>query len=299
MQTPASDLVTTQTLLERKQSGEKIAMLTAYDATFGRLLDAAGVDAILVGDSLGMVIQGHDNTLPVTLAEMVYHCRAVARGVRRAHLVADMPFMTYQQGTSQALDSAAALLQRGGAHAVKLEGGERVCPQVDALVTAGIPTMGHIGLTPQSVHQMGGFRVQGKKHNAAERLRNDATALQQAGCYALVLEGIPAPLARDITRSLAIPTIGIGAGGGCDGQVLVSYDMLGMTPEFKPKFVRWYAQLHQVIADGVRRFTEDVRSGDFPSAAESFDAPSDAAEPATTAASSQTEGSQRGSSRSA
>ena len=262
--------VTIQTLRQMKERGERIAMLTAYDATFARLLDESGADVLLVGDSLGMVIQGHDTTLPVTLDEIAYHCRAVARGARRAHIVGDMPFMSYQASLEQGLTNAGKLMKEGGCHAVKLEGGAVHAELVSKLVGAGIPVMGHIGLTPQSYHQMGGFKVQGRDAGGRERLLEDARALEVAGAYALVLEAIPADIAREITAALTIPTIGIGAGVGCDGQVLVVYDALGMDESFKPRFVRRYATLGQTIKDAVSAYVGDVRSGAFPSDAESF-----------------------------
>jgi len=262
--------VTIHTLRAMKESGERIAMLTAYDATFARLLDESGADILLVGDSLGMVIQGHDTTLPVTLDEMIYHCRAVARGARRAQIVGDMPFMTYQASMDQGIANAGRLMKDGGCHAVKLEGGAQHAELVRRLATAGIPVMGHIGLTPQSVHQMGGFKVQGREEGGRERLLEDARVLADAGAYALVLEGIPSPIAAEITAAIAIPTIGIGAGAGCDGQVLVCYDLLGMDDSFKPKFVRRYEQLSMRIRTAVQSYVDDVRTGAFPSAAESF-----------------------------
>jgi 3-methyl-2-oxobutanoate hydroxymethyltransferase len=245
-------------------------MLTAYDATFARLLDEAGVDVLLVGDSLGMVIQGHDTTLPVTLDEMIYHTRSVARGASRAHVVGDMPFMSYQASPEDGLRSAGRLLKEGGAHAVKLEGGAELGETVHRLVRAGIPVMGHVGLTPQSVHAMGGFRVQGKDADSAARIRDDARALEQAGAYAVVLEGIPAPLAAEITSTLEIPTIGIGAGPSCDGQVLVIYDLLGMNDAFKPKFVKRYEHFAQRIRGAATEYIEEVRRGAFPTAEHSF-----------------------------
>ena len=262
--------VTIHTLRAMKESGERIAMLTAYDATFARLLDESGVDILLVGDSLGMVIQGHETTLPVTLDEMIYHCRAVARGARRAQVVGDMPFMSYQASIEQGLIAAGRLVKEGGCSAVKLEGGAQHVELVRRLVGAGIPVMGHIGLTPQSFHQMGGFKVQGREPGGRKRLLDDARALVEAGAYAIVLEGIPAEIAAEITAELPVPTIGIGAGAGCDGQVLVCYDLLGMDDSFKPKFVRRYEQLSVRIRTATQAFVEDVRSGAFPSAAESF-----------------------------
>src|SRR5689334_4237770 len=262
--------VTIHTLRQMKDRGEKIAVLTAYDATFARLLDEAGADVLLVGDSLGMVIQGNDTTLPVTLEEMAYHCRAVVRGVSRAHVVGDMPFGTYQASIEQAVANASKLMKEGGCHSVKLEGGAIHAELVGRLVAAGIPVMGHIGLTPQSYHQLGGFKVQGREAGGRERLIADALALQDAGVYAIVLEAIPADIAREITERLEIPTIGIGAGVACDGQVLVSYDMLGMDETFKPRFVRRFATLGKTIKEAVGQYVAEVRGGTFPSDAESF-----------------------------
>lgn len=262
--------VTIHTLAAQKSRGEKIAMITAYDATFARLLDEAGADILLVGDSLGMVVQGHDNTLPVTVDEMIYHCKAVARGARRAQIVGDLPFMSYQESVEQGLRNAGRLLKEGGCHAVKLEGGAQHAALVARLVATGIPVMGHLGLTPQSVHQLGGFKIQGKEDGAAERLIVDARALEAAGAYAIVLEGLPTEVAAAVTAALTIPTIGIGAGAGCDGQVLVIYDLLGMDERFKPRFVRRYADLSTTIKDACGKFIGDVRSGAFPAQAESF-----------------------------
>jgi 3-methyl-2-oxobutanoate hydroxymethyltransferase len=262
--------VTIHTLRQMKERGEKIAMLTAYDATFARLLDEAGADVLLVGDSVGMVVQGHDTTLPVTLEEIAYHCRAVTRGARRAHVVGDMPFMSYQASWEQGMTNAGKLMKEGSCHSVKLEGGAVHAELVHRLVNAGIPVMGHIGLTPQSYHQLGGFKVQGREVGGRERLLSDARTLEQAGVYAIVLEAIPADIAREITESVAVPTIGIGAGTGCDGQVLVSYDALGMDESFKPRFVRRYATLGATIKDAIAHYVADVRGGAFPSDAESF-----------------------------
>ena len=262
--------VTIHTLRQMKERGEKIAMLTAYDATFARLLDESGADILLVGDSLGMVIQGHDTTLPVTLEEIAYHCRAVARGARRAHVVGDMPFMSYQASYEQGVTNAGRLMKEGACHAVKLEGGAVHAELVRRLVAAGIPVMGHIGLTPQSYHQLGGFKVQGRDVGGRERLLSDARILEEAGAYSIVLEAIPADIAREITETLSVPTIGIGAGTACDGQVLVSYDALGMDESFKPRFVRRYETLGAKIKDAITHYIEDVRSGAFPSDAESF-----------------------------
>jgi 3-methyl-2-oxobutanoate hydroxymethyltransferase len=264
--------ITVPALVLRKQQGPKIAVLTAYDATMARLLDEAGVDVLLVGDSVGMVVQGLPNTLPVTLDEICYHGRAVARAAHRAHVVGDMPFMSYQASIEQALSNAGHLLKTGGFEAVKLEGGEAYAPHVRAIVTAGIPVMGHVGLQPQSVHAMGGFRVQGKTAADAERVLSDARAIADAGAYAIVLEGIPSELGQRITEAISIPTIGIGAGPACDGQVLVCYDVLGMYPSLKPKFVKHFAELGTQITDATRRYVQEVQAGTFPDAAHSFGA---------------------------
>src|SRR5215471_6946331 len=265
-----TEKVTVCSLRKWKAEGRKIVMLTAYDATFARLCDEAGIDVLLVGDSLGMVIQGHDTTLPVTLDEMIYHCRAVARGARRAHVVGDMPFMSYQASPEEAVRAAGRLLKEGGAHAVKLEGGVEIAEAVRRMVAAGIPVMGHVGLLPQSVHAMGGFKVQGKTEDGAGRIKNDARALEQSGAYSIVLEGMPAPLAAEITASLEIPTIGIGAGARCDGQVLVIYDLLGMNDAFKPRFVKRYELFAQRIRGACAEYADEVRRGAFPTAEHSF-----------------------------
>jgi 3-methyl-2-oxobutanoate hydroxymethyltransferase len=267
-----TEKVNIHTLQKKKAAGERITMLTCYDATFARLLDQAGVDILLVGDSLGMVIQGHGTTLPVTLDEMIYHTRAVVRGTRRAQIVGDMPFMSYQASVEEALRAAGRLIKEGGAEAIKLEGGAQHAELVRRLVASGIPVMGHIGLTPQSFHQMGGFKVQGKSESDARRLVEDARVLEEAGAYSIVLEGIPLELAKDITQALTIPTIGIGAGMHTDGQVLVIYDLLGMNDDFKPRFVRRYENLALRIRTAVDGYIEDVRSGAFPSEDESFSA---------------------------
>ena len=272
--------VTINTLRKMKQAGERITMLTAYDASFARLLDRAGTDVLLVGDSVGMVVQGHDTTLPVTMDQMVYHCAAVARGTSRAHLVGDMPFGSYQASADEAVKNAMRLVAEGGMEAVKLEGGAEYCEVVERIVRAGIPVMGHIGLTPQSVHKMGGYVVQGRGEDKAARLIADARALEEAGCYSLILEAIPADLGAEITRGIAIPTVGIGAGLDCDGQVLVVYDLLGMNPEFSPKFVKKYANLAQVIGDAATRYREEVRGGAFPSAEHTFSSEKPSAPPA-------------------
>ncbi len=271
--------VTTHSLRAQKAAGDKICMLTAYDATFARLLDDSGIDILLVGDSLGMVIQGHDTTLPVTMEDIIYHCRAVVRATRRAQVVGDMPFMSYQESLEQGVRNAGRLMKEGGCHAVKLEGGAQHAALVARMVATGIPVMGHIGLTPQSVHQFGGFKVQGKGADAVAKLTADARALEDAGAYAIVLEGIPAEVAREVTAALTIPTIGIGAGVGCDGQVLVIYDLLGMDERFKPKFVRRYANLATTIREATGRYVADVKGGAFPADAESFLRDKDAGAP--------------------
>ncbi|TMB34055.1 MAG: 3-methyl-2-oxobutanoate hydroxymethyltransferase [Deltaproteobacteria bacterium] len=255
-----------------KQAVERITMLTAYDASFARLLDRAGTDVLLVGDSVGMVVQGHDTTLPVTMDQMVYHCAAVKRGVERAHLVGDLPFGSYQGSADEAVKNAVRLAAEGGVEAVKLEGGAEYAEVVQRIVRAGVPVMGHIGLTPQSVHKLGGYVVQGRTEEKAQRLLADAKALEGAGCYSLILEMMPGELSAEISRALTIPVIGIGAGSGCDGQVLVIYDLLGMNPEFSPKFVKRYLDLGVLIRDAVARYNDDVKHGVFPGPEHSFSA---------------------------
>src|SRR5437762_8514911 len=262
-----------------KQAGERITMLTAYDASFARLLDRAGTDVLLVGDSVGMVVQGHDTTLPVTMDQMVYHCAAVKRGVERAHLVGDLPFGTYQGSADEAVKNAVRLVAEGGCEGVKLEGGAEYAEVVRRIVRASVPVMGHIGLTPQSVHKLGGYIVQGRTEEKAGRLIADAKALEEAGCYALILEMMPADLSAEITRSVGIPVIGIGAGAGCDGQVLVVYDLLGMNPDFSPKFVKKYLDLGVLIRDAAERFKDEVKHGVFPGPEHAFSATSEPAKP--------------------
>ncbi len=259
--------VRTTTLKQRKARGEKIAMLTAYDASMARWLDQAGVDVLLVGDSLGTVIMGLPTTIPVTMDVMVHHTRAVVRGVERALVVADLPFLSWQISREEAMRNAGRLLQEGGAAAVKLEGGQDAAV-IRRLVDAGIPVMGHLGLTPQSVHQLGGYVTQGRGEAAAARIREEARKMAEAGAFALVLECVPAALAGEITRELAIPTIGIGAGPDCDGQVLVSYDAFGLYPGAVPSFVKRYAELGEVVLNATRAYIEDVRSGRFPAGPE-------------------------------
>src|SRR5437763_9042898 len=258
--------VTAPDFLAAKTRGVRLTMLTAYDYTMARLLDAAGVDSILIGDSLGMVVQGQPDSLAVTLDEMIYHTRLVMRGVRRSLVVADMPFMTYQVSPQQALENAGRLVKEGGAHAVKLEGGVRSAAAVAAITAADIPVVGHVGLTPQSVRRLGGFRVQRDE----KRLLEDALAIEQGGCFALVVECVPAELARTITAAVKVPTIGIGAGVGCDGQVLVTHDMLGLFHEFQPRFVKQYANLGHDLVRAVEDYCREVRDGAFPSAEHEF-----------------------------
>lgn len=253
-------------LKAKKQRGEKIAMLTAYDATMARLFDRAGLDALLVGDSLGMVVLGHGSTIPVTLDDMVHHTRAVSRGARRALVVSDLPFLTYQASVADAVHSAAALM-RAGASAVKLEGGRPVLDAVSRLAEIGVPVMGHLGLQPQSVHQAGGYMKRATDSREADVLLQDATALERAGAFAIVLESIPAELAGRVTDAVQIPTIGIGAGAACDGQVLVGHDMLGLFDEFVPSFVKQYAQLADTVVKSAQAYADDVRTGQYPQAA--------------------------------
>jgi 3-methyl-2-oxobutanoate hydroxymethyltransferase len=258
--------VTTLTFRQKKERGQAISMLTAYDYPTALALDQAGIDSILVGDSLGMVVLGYENTLPVTMDEMLHHSRAVSRGAKAALLVGDMPFMSYQVSVEEAVRNAGRFLQNGGMDAVKLEGGRERIAAVRAIVGAGIPVMGHLGLTPQSIHQLGGFRTQGKTAIAAQRLLEDALLLEEAGCFSLVLESVPAQLATHISRHLSIPTIGIGAGAGCDGQVLVTHDMLGLFERFTPKFVRKYANLHDEMKKAFAEYIADVQNSQFPAA---------------------------------
>jgi 3-methyl-2-oxobutanoate hydroxymethyltransferase len=257
-------------LKAKKGRGEKIVMMTCYDYPSARLLEAAGVDILFIGDTLGMVVLGYDTTVPVTMEEMLHHTRAVVRGSSRAHVLADMPFMSYQASPEDALRNAGRLLKEGGAQSVKLEGGVRVADTVRFIVDAGIPVMGHIGLTPQSINQLGGYKVQGKTPAAAVRLINDALALEQAGAYAVVLECVPAPLAQTISERLTIPTIGIGAGIHCDGQVQVFHDLLGLFDDFVPKHAKRYADLGSQVTEAVRAYADEVRNGRFPTEKESF-----------------------------
>ena len=262
--------VTVSQLAEMKERGEKIPMITAYDYTTGILADAAEIPVVLVGDSLGMVVMGHESTIPVTLDDIIRHTRMVARGNKSSLIVADLPFMTYQVEPAEALRNAARLLQEGGAHSVKLEGGENVAATVRRIVDCDIPVMGHIGVTPQSVNAFGGYRVRGRNVEQARQILRDALALEEAGAYAVVLELVPSPLAQLITDRLSIPTIGIGAGAGCDGQVQVLHDMLGLFTDFVPRHARQYANLGQVIREAFVQYSSEVREGSFPTARESF-----------------------------
>jgi 3-methyl-2-oxobutanoate hydroxymethyltransferase len=262
--------VTTQTLQTLKNNGEKIGMLTAYDYTMARILDAAGVEVLLVGDSASNVMAGHETTLPITLSQMIYHAASVVRAVQRALVVVDLPFGTYQGNSKRALDSAIRIMKESGAHAVKLEGGSEVADSIHRIVNAGVPVMGHLGLTPQSIYQFGTYTVRAKQEAEAARLREDAKTLEKTGCFSIVLEKIPAQLATEVTQSLLIPTIGIGAGSGTDGQVLVTHDMLGLTYEFKPRFVRRYRELYDDIGAAVKEYLEDVKGVRFPSDQEQY-----------------------------
>ncbi len=256
-------------ILRMKQERRRITMMTAYDYPFARLVDGGGVDAILVGDSLGVVFSGYDTTLPVTMDEMIYHTRAVARAKPQALLVTDMPFMSYHTGVEEACRNCGRMIQEGGAQAVKIEGGMNMSHVIRAVTAIDIPVMGHIGLTPQSIHRMGGYKVQGRREQA-ERVMEDALAVQAAGAFSIVLEGIPSSLAASITAELSIPTIGIGAGPDCDGQVLVVHDILGLCEKYSPKFVKRYAELAPVISDAVSRYVQEVRTGAFPTEEHSF-----------------------------
>lgn len=262
--------VTTATLAKMKHDGEKIAMLTAYDFTMAKIVDGAGIDLILVGDSASNVMAGHSTTLPITLDQIIYHAASVVRGVERAFVVVDMPFGTCSGDEQVALAAAIRIMKETGADGVKIEGGEELLPCIKKILAAGIPVMGHLGLTPQSIHQLGGYGLRAKEEAEAEKLLHDAQLLAEAGCFALVMEKIPAALAQRVTETIAIPTIGIGAGAGCDGQVLVVHDMLGMNKGFKPKFLRQYADLHAVMTDAIGRYVEDVKACNFPNENEQY-----------------------------
>jgi 3-methyl-2-oxobutanoate hydroxymethyltransferase len=267
---PEVKKVTTNTLHKMKLAGEKISMLTAYDFSFARLIDQSGIDVILVGDSASNVMAGHETTVPITLDQMIYHAQCVIRGIDRCLVVVDLPFGSYQSNSDIALASAIRIMKETGAHSIKLEGGEEVIDSIRKIVRAGIPVMGHLGLTPQSIYKFGTYSVRAKEQEEAEKLRKDAWLLQEAGCFALVLEKIPASLAKEVTASIEIPTIGIGAGGDCDGQVLVMHDMLGINNEFNPRFLRKYADLHSVIHQAVKQYVADVKSSDFPNENEQY-----------------------------
>ncbi len=262
--------ITTQKLMEMKRNGEKISMLTAYDYSMARILDEAGLDVLLVGDSASNVIAGHETTLPITLDQMIYHASSVVRGVNRAMVVVDLPFGTYQGNSRRALDSAIRIMKESGAHAVKLEGGEFILESVKRITSSGIPVMGHLGLIPQSIYKFGTYTVRAKEEAEAEQLKKDALSLQEAGAFAIVLEKIPAKLAKEVTEMLHIPVIGIGAGPYCDGQVLVVHDMLGITKDFSPRFLRRYADLYSVMKNAFEKYVKDVKEGSFPSEQESY-----------------------------
>jgi 3-methyl-2-oxobutanoate hydroxymethyltransferase len=262
--------ITTHTLQKMKDRGEKIAMLTAYDYSFAQILDAAGLDVLLVGDSASNVMAGHETTLPITLDQMIYHASSVIRGATRSLVVVDLPFGSYQSNSDIALASAIRIMKETGAHAIKIEGGEEILDSVRRIISAGVPVMAHLGLTPQSIYKFGTYSVRARETAEADKLKRDALLLQEAGCFAVVLEKIPAVLAQEVSQSLTIPTIGIGAGPHCDGQVLVMHDMLGINVEFKPRFLRKYLNLHEQITGAVQQYVQDVRSNDFPSEAESY-----------------------------
>lgn len=261
---------TVKSFQEAKNNNQKITMLTAYDYSMAKMVDEAGIDAILIGDSLGMVFQGNDSTLPVTVDDIIYHTKAVVRGANRALIVSDMPFMSYHISKEDAVHNAGRIVKEGGAHAVKLEGGAKYAHIIEAIVDAQIPVMGHIGLTPQSVNAFGGFKVQGKDEAAAKQIIEDAKAIEKAGVFAITLEGIPAKLAKLVTESVSVPTIGIGAGKDCDGQVLVINDMLGMFSDFVPKFVKQYAKLNGDINNALKEYIREVDTGEFPTQAHTF-----------------------------
>ncbi len=262
--------VTTETLRKMKFDGEKITMLTAYDFTTAKMVDAGGIDTILVGDSAANVMAGYETTLPITLDQMIYHAQCVTRGVERALVVVDLPFGTYQSNSEKALESAVRIMKESEAHAIKLEGGSEVKKSIEKIVNAGIPVMGHLGLTPQSIYQFGTYKVRAKEKEEAEKLISDARLLEELGCFALVLEKIPAKLAKQVSESISIPTIGIGAGAECDGQVLVYHDMVGMNKDFSPKFLRRYLDLYSEITGAVSQYVKDVKNRDFPNQNESY-----------------------------
>src|SRR5688572_32440594 len=267
---PEVKRITTNTVQKMKAASKKISMITAYDFSFASIFDAAGIDVILVGDSASNVMAGHETTLPITLEHMIYHAQSVIRGAKRCLVVVDLPFGSYQSNSDIALASAIRIMKETGAHAIKLEGGEEVLDSVKRIIGAGIPVMAHLGLTPQSIYKFGTYNVRAKEEAEANKLRADAKLLEEAGCFAVVLEKIPAVLAKEVSQSLNIPTIGIGAGPNCDGQVLVMHDMLGINTEFKPRFLRQYLNLHEQITGAVQKYITDVKNNDFPSEAESY-----------------------------
>ena len=253
-----------------KQAGEKISMITAYDFSFAKIFDAAGIDIILVGDSASNVMAGHETTLPITLDQMIYHAAGVVRGCNRSLIIVDLPFGSYQGNSKEALNSTIRIMKETGAHAIKLEGGEEILESVKRILTSGVPVMGHLGLTPQSIYKFGTYTVRAKEEEEAEKLKRDAMLLQEAGCFGIVLEKIPASLAKEVTEHLSIPTIGIGAGSYCDGQVLVMHDMLGINTEFRPRFLRTYLNLHEEVTGAVQKYIDDIKSGDFPNETEQY-----------------------------
>jgi 3-methyl-2-oxobutanoate hydroxymethyltransferase len=262
--------ITTKTLVDMKKKGEKISMLTAYDFTMAKIVDGAGIDVILVGDSASNVMAGHETTLPITLDQMIYHASSVVRGITRSLVVVDIPFGSYQSDPKEALRSAIRIMKESGAHAVKVEGGKEIKESVKRILNAGIPVMGHLGLTPQSIYKFGTYTVRAKEDEEAEKLKQDALLLEKAGCFAIVLEKVPAKLAEEVANSLTIPIIGIGAGNGVDGQVLVTHDMVGMTYEFNPRFLRRYLELYTEMTGAFEQYSKDVKSGDFPNAKEQY-----------------------------
>ena len=262
--------ITTKTLMKMKQAGEKISVITAYDYSFARIFDAAGVDMILVGDSASNVMAGHETTLPITLEQMIYHAASVVRGIDRCLIIVDLPFGSYQGNSKEALSSTIRIMKETGAHGIKLEGGEEVIESVKRIISSGVPVMGHLGLTPQSIYKFGTYSVRAREEEEAEKLKRDAVLLQEAGCFGIVLEKIPASLAKEVSDGLSIPTIGIGAGHHCDGQVLVMHDMLGINTEFKPRFLRTYLNLHEQVTSAVQQYVKDIKSKDFPNESEQY-----------------------------
>ncbi len=267
---PFPTCITTHTLQKMKKAGEKISMITAYDYSFAKIFDASGIEIILVGDSASNVMAGHETTLPITLDQMIYHAGSVVRGSSRALVVVDLPFGSYQGNSKEALNSTIRIMKETGAHAIKLEGGEEIIDSVKRILSAGVPVMGHLGLTPQSIYKFGTYSVRAKEEEEAEKLKRDTILLQEAGCFGIVLEKIPAQLAKEVSEHLTIPTIGIGAGNGCDGQVLVMHDMLGINTEFKPRFLRTYLNLNELITNAVQKYIEDIKSKNFPNESEQY-----------------------------